>query len=67
MRKYRFFYHYNKPKKAMSIHWRGACYIVKDITCLARTESKWNKGQPQLVMRGFSDDVHVVGTRGFIL
>lgn len=59
MKTYRFFYHYNKPKKAMTVHFRGTCFIVNDVTCLVPTESKWNKGQPKLVMRGFAKDVHL--------
>lgn len=27
-RKYRFFYHYNKPNNKMTVHFRKKCYIV---------------------------------------
>lgn len=54
---YRFFYHYYKAKKAMSVHFRGACYVAKDVKCQVPCETKWNNRQPQLVMRGFANDV----------
>lgn len=55
MKKYRFFYHYYKAKGKMSVHFRDACYVVNDIICEVPCETKWNKTQPNLVMRGFAN------------
>lgn len=57
MKKYRFFYHYFKGKKKMSIHFKNKCNIVDNIICEVPCETKWNKRQPYLVMRGFCSDV----------
>jgi len=59
MKKYRFFYHYNKPKKAMTVHFKDACYVVDNINCMVPCETKWNKTQPNLVMRGFAEKVTI--------
>jgi hypothetical protein len=58
MKKYRFFYHYNKIKKCMTVHFRGQCILATNkLICEAVTESKKNKRQPYLVMQGFAKDV----------
>lgn len=57
--KYRFFYHYYKQKKAMSVHFKKQCYVVKDIICLVPCETKWNARQPSLVMRGYASNVEI--------
>ena len=54
---YRFFYHYFKGKKAMSIHFRDKCSVVDNIICKVPCETKWNERQPMLVMRGFCKNV----------
>jgi hypothetical protein len=59
MRQYRFFFHYNKPHKKMSVHFRGQCHIVKHVTCHAPCETKWNTTQPNIVMQGFATTVTV--------
>jgi hypothetical protein len=59
-RLYRFFYHYNKQNKKMTVHFRKQCLIVKDIACFCDTYTKWNeKGQPNIVMQGFANKVIV--------
>lgn len=64
-KKYRFFFHYNKPmsqrtgEKLWSVHYRGTCYIVKSIDCHVNCNSKVNKTQPYVVMQGFADTVLV--------
>ena len=63
---YRFFYHYYKAKKAMSIHFRGTCYVVKDVVCHAPCETKWRKSQPMLVMQGFASNLEIVDDVGYI-
>ena len=58
MRKYSFFYHYNKPASSaagrpqLSIHYRGKCHIVDEITCAVPTRSKVRKTQPHVVIVG---------------
>lgn len=59
MKKYRFFYHYYKQKKKMSIHFKKSCTVVTDIVCNVPCETKWNKTQPQLVMRGFASKIDI--------
>jgi hypothetical protein len=54
MKKYRFFFHYNKGKKAMSVHYKGTCYIVNNVVCDVPCETKWRPTQPHLVMQGFA-------------
>lgn len=66
MRKYRFFYHYFKAKKRMSVHWKGACSVVDDVQCDVPCETKWNKTQPMLVMRGFATDVTIRNGKAYI-
>lgn len=59
MKKYRFFYHYYKQYNEMSVHFKGKCYRAKNVNCKVPSESKWNKGQPKLVMRGFATNIVV--------
>lgn len=56
-KKYRFFYHYRKQTKGMTVHFRGRCIPCKNVICDLPSETKWNKSQPQLVMQGFCHDV----------
>lgn len=64
--RYRFFFHYFKAKKCMSIHFRGRCYAVKNIVCEAPCESHWNTRQPMLVMRGMAANVRVLDDTAYI-
>ena len=32
-KQYRFFYHYYKQKKKMSVHYKGVCYVVDNVQC----------------------------------
>ncbi len=65
-RKYRFFYHYYKRHKRMSVHWKGKCHVVDDVVCNVPCETKWNKTQPNLVMRGWAKDFKIVENIGII-
>ncbi len=62
---HRFFLHYNKPasqaakRPLWSVHFRDKCLIVDTIRCARPTESKVNKRQPYVVMRGFAHDVKI--------
>jgi len=66
MKQYKFFYHFFKQKKKMSIHFRKSCIIVDNVVCNVPCETKWNKRQPMLVMQGKAKSVKVIGTTGFI-
>lgn len=59
MKRYRFFYHFYKQKKCMTVHFRGKCIPVDDVVCLVPCETKWNAKQPYLVMQGFAKDVRI--------
>ena len=65
-KKYRFFYHYFKQKKCMSVHFKKQCMQCKDIVCYAPTQSKWNKTQPILVMQGYSSNVEFIDDKVII-
>lgn len=56
---YRFFYHYFKQNKCLSVHFKKQCIRCQDIVCMAETESKWNKTQPQLVIQGFASRIEI--------
>lgn len=66
MRKHRFFYHFYKQKGKMSVHFRGACSTVDDVECKVPCETKWNKTQPMLVMRGWANNVTFSGKKAII-
>jgi len=66
MKKYRFFYHYYKQYKCMSVHYRNKCYKVDDVECNVSTETKWNATQPQLVIRGFASNLEIINNKAFI-
>jgi hypothetical protein len=55
----RFFFHYNKHTGFMTVHYRGVCIPVKDVKCLVPVETKYNKTQPRLVLRGWAEAVTV--------
>jgi len=66
MSKYRFFYHFFKQKGKMSVHFRNSCTIVNDVICEVPCETKWNKTQPKLVMRGFATKVEIIDNKAYI-
>ena len=43
----------------MSVHFRGKCMRVDNVDCKVPCETKWNKRQPQLVMRGWAKSVEI--------
>jgi hypothetical protein len=53
----RFFFHYHRQKKKMSVHFDGKCHVVESVGCLVPCETHYNKRQPFLVMRGFCNEV----------
>jgi len=66
-KKYRFFFHYIKQKRKMSIHYKKQCIIVDDIICNVPCETKWNKTQPNIVMQGFAKNVVIENNKAIIL
>lgn len=56
-KKYRFYYHYFRQYKCMSIHFKNKCYKVNNIECNVASNTKWNKTMPNLVMQGFCEEV----------
>ncbi len=65
--KWRFFYHFNKQHKKMSIHYRNQCYIVNDVVCEVPCETKWNKRQPRLAMQGFARNLTIKNNIGILI
>lgn len=66
MKKYRFFYHYYRQKKQMSVHFKGSCNQVNFIECNVPCETKYNKRQPFLVMQGWATDVTFINDKAII-
>ena len=66
MKKYRYFYHFNKREKKMTVHFRGKCLIAKDIECHCPAETYWSARQPHLVMRGFCNKVNIINNKAVI-
>ena len=58
-KKYRFFYHYYRQYKCMSVHYRDKCYKTDNVICNVSTETKGNKRQPNLVIQGWASDIKV--------
>ena len=65
--KYRFFYHYYKQYKKMSIHFKGKCSVVQDIECRVPAETKWQSTQPNLIMQGWCIDVLIEQDKAIII
>lgn len=58
MKKYVFFYHYNKAASRaaghniLTIHYRGTCHLVEKVVCKVQTETKNRARQPHCVLWG---------------
>lgn len=58
MKKYSFFFHYNKPasrsagKNILTIHYRGVCHLVEQIECSVPIKTRNRKSQPRCVLAG---------------
>lgn len=57
-KKYRFFFHYRRSDKKMSVHFKNQCIPCLDIICHVPIETKRNKTQPFLVLQGFCENVY---------
>lgn len=56
-KEYRFFYHYRRSDKKMSVHFKGQCVPCDDIICNVPCETKRNKIQPYLVIQGYCREI----------
>lgn len=63
---YRFFYHFNKHTKKLTVHYRDKCIPCDDVICSVPTNSKWNKTQPYLVMQGFAKEIIIKNNKVYI-
>jgi len=63
----RFYYHYNKVKKCLTVHFNGTCYFTEDILCLVPTESHSQKHQPRKIVRGWYNKIKHTNTLTTIL
>lgn len=58
MKKYSFYFHYNKPlsrkhnKNILTLHYGGACHFVTDIECNVPTKIRHRRTQPKCVIAG---------------
>lgn len=60
---YRFFYHYRRSDKKMSIHFKKQCIVASEVICNVSCETKRNKIQPYLVLQGFCNTVEVINDK----
>jgi len=63
----RFFYHYNKHLKKMSIHWKNSCTPVDELICLAPAETKTYETQPKYVLQGWTSNIEFVEVAGKLI
>lgn len=58
MKRSAFWFHYNKPASAqagcpiLTVHYNGACHLVKGIKCAVPTETRLRTQQPRCVIAG---------------
>ena len=62
----RFFYHYFKREKKMTIHWKKTCHVVDNVVCSVPCETKWSERQPNLVMRGWANELEIKNGIGYL-
>jgi len=67
MKQYRFFYHYNKHKNMMTVHWHKQCLIVKNVECNVPCITWWSERQPKIVMRGKASSIVIIGDTARII
>jgi hypothetical protein len=67
LKKRRFFFHFRKSTGELTLHWNKQCIQVKDIVCNVPLETKWNKQQPRVVLRGFASDIQITNGKALIL
>jgi hypothetical protein len=63
-----FWFHYNKPEATrrghpvMTVHYRGACHMVRSIQCAVPIATRERSRQPRVVMAGQGEVEFVDGT-----
>lgn len=62
----RFFYHFRKQTKGMTVHYKNQCIAVKNVVCNCPAETKWSDKQPRLVMRGYCNNVKIENDTAYI-
>ena len=50
----------------MTVHFKKQCIVVKDVKCQVPCETKWNKTQPYLIMRGMATNVEIIDNVAYI-
>jgi len=65
-KKKRFFFHFRKSTGELTLHWNKQCIPVKNVDCNVPIETKWNKQQPRVVLRGFASTVEIVEGTAYI-
>jgi len=60
VKKKRFFFHYRRQTKSITVHWQGKCHAVADVICKAPCETKWNTRMPMLVIQGWANTVEIL-------
>lgn len=50
----------------MSVHFKNTCTVVDNVECKVPCETRWNKTQPNLVMRGFASEVIIENNKAII-
>ena len=68
MKKYRFWFHYYKPKDNWSLHYRDKCYYGLDhiVTDNVSIETHSRKSQPRKIVRGFAKEVKIQDNVAYI-
>jgi hypothetical protein len=59
-------YHYNKPARKWSVHFRGVCHVVDHFECHVPTEGHTQKTQPHRIARGWARSVDIVNQKAII-
>jgi len=68
----KFWYHYNKPASRsqgcniLTVHFKGACHLVKNIVCNVPTATRARKSQPLCVIAGDALEILVENETAFI-
>ncbi len=55
----RFFFHFRKSTGELTLHWENKCIPIKDVDCRVPVETKWNKEQPRVVLRGYATTIEI--------
>lgn len=70
MKKFTFFFHYNKPlsqkwgRNILSVHWQGVCQFVEGLHCNVPIATRNRKTQPRCVMTGKATSIELVSING---